>query len=487
MAGTNEVLIEVRPGRTRTALIEDGRLAELFVDDGNAPGLLGNIYLGRVEKVVHSLNAAFVDLGLERPGFLALAEVRPAGMRGKTGEGIWEHLCEGDRVVVQVIREPLEDKGPKLTARPALTARTVILTPDDPGVRISRRIDGKAARRRLQGLLQETAAPGEGFVVRTAAGDAAEADIAADVASLRRDANRLDEARQSGGSPRRLLDQADGVVRALRDHLPGNPCRIVIDDPQAYVRARTYLEAHAAGLLPRLSRHAESRPLLSEEGLADDLDRALSACIELPGGGTVIFSETPALTAIDVNTAGGGRGGREQAALSCNLEAAAEIARQIRLRNLGGLLVVDFVSMKSRDNGAKLLDALKRAVARDSVPVFVGGFTRFGLIEMTRKRARPSLAAALGTPCAPCSGGGWRLSPASIAYRTLDRLTVEAAADPSGAFILTCGEQTAAALAGPLKTALEAFEERHGRPVAVRADAARAEEDVEISKGNADG
>ncbi len=481
MANTDEILIEVRPGRIRTALLAAGRLVELIVEDEKSQSLVGNIYLGRVEKVIGSLNAAFVDLGLERSGFLALAEARPPAAQASAKDTISKYLCEGDRVAVQVLRDPFEDKGPKLTTRLALTARTVILTPGDAAVRLSKRIEDKEVRSRLECQLKDEAGLEEGFIARSAAVSAPGEEIAIDIALLRDAALKIEQGRADASAPSLLLEDADGALRTLRDFLLPDVERVVIDDTTTYLAAKSYLQSRAPGLLERLIHHKGEKPLFADEDLGEDLENALAGQVLLPSGGTVIFSETPALVAIDVNVAGTSSGGREQSALKTNLEAAQEIARQIRLRNLSGLLVVDFVSMKNRDNGAKLLDALKREVSDDAVQVFIGGFTRFGLVEMTRKRTRPSLASSLGTACGTCVGNGITLSPETIAYQALDQLGVEAAANPSNTLELRVSERVAAALNGPVKEAQVAFEQRLGRTVTITIDAKRNDESFDVA------
>jgi len=482
MAGMDEVLIEVRPGRTRTALLSAGRLVELIVEDADNLSLVGNIYLGRVEKIIASLNAAFVDLGLPRSGFLALAEARPAGAKGQAKETISNYLCEGDKVVVQILRDPFEDKGPKLTTRLALSAGTVVLTPGDPAIRISKSITDPQSRAVLETLLKGLAAPQEGFVVRTAALGASEAALAGDISAVRATAAAVQSDASHGQPPLLLHAEPDSVMRAVRDRLIAGPARVVIDDTAAYLRAKAMLEKQAPQRLERLVLHQGPVPLLGGEELADDLERALAGEVALPSGGTVIFSETPALIAIDVNVAGTATGGREQTSLKTNLEAAAEIARQIRLRNLSGLLVIDFVSMKSKGNGAKLLDAVRVAVAGDPQQVFVGGFTRFGLFEMTRQRGRPSLATMLGRACPTCGGSGHGLSPETIAYSALDRLAQEAGCEPSQEFELISGQAIADALSGALGAALAALEERLGRKLTISVAVEMADDAFEITR-----
>jgi ribonuclease G len=480
VAKVDEVLIEVRPGRVRTALIADGRMVEIIVEDERYPSLVGNIYLGRVEKIINSLNACFVDMGLDRSGFLAMAEVRPVGAQTTSGGTISKYLCEGDKVCVQVQRDPFEDKGPKLTMRLALTSRTVILTPGDEAIRISRRIDDKEARLRLETLLSDMAGPEEGFIVRTAAESASDEDITAHIASLREEYLAIEAGRDIGTPPARLHGVVDGVIRVLRDGVPEDVKKIIIDDIQAYVKAKQFFKQQAPALLERLSHHKGPQPLFGEEQLADDLEQALAARVDLLSGGSVIFSETPALVAMDVNAAGTSKGGRERSVLETNLEACAEIARQIRLRNLSGLLVVDFVSMKNRAGKDKVLAALRQHVGDGPEQVFVGGFTRFGLMEMTRKRGRPSLKTSLSQDCYLCEGSGLSLTAQTHGFNALDRLRVEGLSNPSQGLELRASEAVAVCFGGPLKAALGALEAELGRKVTISVDAALGDEYFDI-------
>ena len=480
MAKVNEVLIEVRPGRTRTALVTDGRMVEMIVEDENHPSLVGNIYLGRVEKIIDSLNACFVDMGLDRSGFLAIAEVRPVGSETKAGDTISKYLCEGDKVCVQVQRDPFEDKGPKLTTRLTLMSRSVILTPGETAIKISHRIDSIETRARLKSLLSDMAGQEEGFIVRTAAESASNEDITAHIASLREEYLAIETGLYTGATPALLHGVGDSVIRALRDWTPGDVNKIVIDDIQAYLIAKKFLKQQAPALLKRLSHHKGPQPLFGEEQLADDIEEALAARVDLSSGGSVIISETPALIAMDVNVAGTSKGERERSVLETNLEASAEIARQIRLRNLSGLLVVDFVSMKNRAGKDKVLAALKQHVGDDSEKVFVAGFTRFGLIEITRKRGRPSLKTSLGKDCHLCGGSGLSLTAKTHGFNALDRLRVEGLSFPSQRLELRASKAVAACFGGPLKTALGVLQAELGLKMTITVDVAMEDEYFDI-------
>jgi len=483
-----EIMICVRPGRVRTALIEDRALVDLIVEDTDRGGVAGNVYLGRVEKILGHMGAAFVDIGLARSGFLALPEARPVGAEPFEGEGINDHLAEGDRIVVQVLRDPFEDKGAKLSRRIALTGRQVILTPDDPAIRISRRIADEAARSRLQALLAGYEGDGNGFIVRTAAAAAGDAEIEADAAELSQAWATICSDSADAQPPALLHSDGDAVLRTLRDLATGDISRIVIDDADAVARAKTYCRAAAPGLEARIVHYMGAKPLFEEEEaggepIAAAIEEALRPEIALPSGGSVIFSETPALVAIDVNAAGAGRGRTEDAALAVNLEAARLIAWQLRLRNLSGLIAIDFLKMKSEAAAAKVVDAVKVGVAGDPSPVFVGGFTRFGLLEMTRRRRRQSLKAQLTAHCEMCEGHGYVASGPSAAHAALDAYAADSAHAPGANRSLLVSPEIAEALEGPVAAALDALNARIGRPIDIETDGDLAVDGFEIVAG----
>jgi len=485
---SSDLLISSRPGRTRTALLEGGHLAELLVEDDADRSLVGNIYLGRVEAVVPSLNAAFVDIGLGKSGFLAMAEARPAGGNGHSGESISDYVSEGRALAVQVQRDPFEDKGAKLTSRLTINGRSLIFTPDDPAIRISRRIDDPDERQRLENLLEQVVEEGEGFILRTVAALLDESAIKREAETLRDMWLSVEAGRDSGAPPALLKEEDYGVIKSLRDLADPNIGRIVIDDTEALSQARVYCESMAPDLMDRIHHHAKASPLFEafdagSDTVEDAIDEALQDNVRLRSGGSVIFSQTPALTAIDVNTGGTGGGRYEEAALKTNLEAAGTIGRQIRLRNLSGLFAVDFVTMKRQDNADKVLDALKKSVMGDSTPVFVGGFTRFGLVELTRRRRREPLASAYLGPCDICEGTGVVLSPVALAYEALDKLHVEAEVRPMDKIAMTVSMEISDALKGRVAGALKRLQERLGCEIHIDVDEAFGVEDYEVHVG----
>lgn len=487
---SSHILISVRPGRTRAALVENGALVDLRIYDDGQESLVGNIYLGRVEKVLGSLAAAFVDLGGGVSGFLAAADVRPPGDTATSD--ISGYVSEGQAIVVQVQRDGFEDKGPKLTARVALGGRAMILNPDDPGVRVSRRINDTGERARLETLARDLAAPGEGFILRTAAAGQGADSLMQDATALRQAWGLITEKADQVTAPALLSEASSPLEHILRDFTPGDVGRITVDDPTDYTKARAWCAAISPDMSDRLNQHTGSVPLFDafdaqtsgggEDSIEAAIDEALSPTLALRSGGSVLFAETPALVAMDVNAGGAAKGGHGQSVLATNLEAVDLIARQIRLRNLSGLLVVDFISTKNKKDQGKVLDALKRAVAADPATVFVGGFTRFGLLEMTRRRTRPALSSILLDPCPSCAGQGRRFSGLGVAHRALDRLAIESDLAPADRLALAVGPAIANALQGAAGPALDAINQRFGRPFKVIRDDGLAADAFEIVK-----
>jgi ribonuclease G len=466
------ILIEVSPGQRRIALIEGARLCELVVDRPDRESVTGNIYLGRVERILPSIQAAFIDIGLERSGFLGLADARPADHRERTRSGaetITDYVGEGDAVLVQASNDPLSDKGAKVTTRITVAGRFVVYTPGQTGIRTSRRLAAEGAGGPIEAMVKNLARDDEGFIVRSAAGRATEESLTRDIDALRAAWEAINEARKTAKPTACLHRDLDPVQRLLRDE--AGLGRIVIDDAQALVELRAACARLSPGLTDRLEMHPAGRALFDTYEIEGRIDEALAPSVALPSGGSIVIEETAALTAIDVNT--GGRtvsGGPERAALDANLAAVAEIAFQLRLRNLGGLVVVDFVSMRRRENRHAVIDALRQAVSSDRCPVHVAEFTAFGLVEMTRERRRASLAEALLVPCAGCSGTGRLRSPETVAYDALRGIGRLASTGPAVPLTLTAPSRVIAALENMAPADLAKAEEQTGRAVDLVSD-----------------
>jgi ribonuclease G len=451
----DRIFVSAGPGETRVALCDGEHLAELIVErDGDDPRV-GDIYLGRVEKVMGGLGAAFVDIGAQRSGFLPL----PAD------DDAFPSPNEGDAVLVQIVQEPFEDKGAKLTSRPALAGRFLVYTPEDAEIRISRRIEDEGERGRLEEMMEELCDEDEGVILRTSAAGVAESTLEGDLDRLSRIWSEIEGAEEHARVPSRLYREPPAAVRVLRDEADSHLAAVVVDDSETMRAMADFCAAAAPEFADLLSLHDGPGDLFEAEGIEEEIDTALSSRVPLPSGGDIVVEETAALTAIDVNSGGYREGGRERAALAVNLEAVAEIAYQIRLRNIGGLILCDMIGMKDRANGARLLSAFEEAVAADKVSVRVAGFTRMGLVELVRDRKRIRLSQLM-----LADAGEPVRAPEAVAFAALRAALREARHNPGANVSIAAAPSIAAALQGTAAAALKIVTARLARPVAIRAD-----------------
>lgn len=456
---TDAILVDALPGDVRVAVISNAQVTDYLVDRTTQATVSGSVYLGRVSSIAPQIDAAFVDIGLARAGFLGAADA--PGDAGK----IATRLQEGQAVLVQATAEPLSDaggdKGAKVTAKVTVPGRLLVLTPGDGKVRVSRKIKNKDRRTELDALLIPLRPDDNtGFVARTETEDADDQQIVLEAKALVARWQALGEAAQTAKAPACLYVD-DALARARRLVPVGTP--VLISAPDATDRV--------AALGAGASAWTATQGLFSAYGVDDALDTALAREVALPGGGSVVIERTAAVTAIDVNIGTATRGGREETALAVNLAAAAEIAAQVRLRNLGGLFVMDFARMQRKENRARVLAALRSAGVADPEGLNVAGETTFGLIEMTRARRRSALGDQLSGPCTTC-GGVAPLSAETTAFDALRQLLIEQRAQPGVPLGLKVAVDVAAVLSGPAKGAYEAVTARLGRPLDIISDTA---------------
>jgi len=482
----DRILIEAGPGETRVALLDGAWLRELLIDRPGHGSVVGNVYLGRVERVLPGIAAAFVDIGIGRAGFLGLAEARPpdhgAGdPAALPADRITDYVTEGDAVLVQVQRDPAPDKGAKLTTHVALTGRRAVLMPGTREIRLSKRIDGDEERARLEEIVRGALGDGEGAILRTAASGMEAGDLTADLEALRGLWADIRERRTGANAPVCLHREPGAAKRALRDAAGAALREAVVEGPGALAELRAWCEGLSPELVAKLRAHGEDGPLFEAFGIEEQVDAALAPRVPLPSGGSLIIQQTAALVAIDVNT--GGRpesGGPEDAALRANLEAADEIARQLRLRNLSGTVVVDFVPMRRRQNTAEVLARLRAGVADDKVATHVFGQTKLGLVEMTRQRRSESLGELMGAACPACHGGGRVRGPLTLAFEALRRALRAQKAAPGAAVEVVAGPAVIEALRGEASGALAETEAALGAKLELTADPACAADGLEI-------
>ena len=417
-----QILINVTPQETRVAVTEQGAVQELHIERSSSRGLVGNVYLGRICRVLPGMQSAFVEIGLPRAAFLHVADIWGA----RTAEGgerpIEKILSEGQTLLVQVVKDPIGSKGARLSTQVSIAGRLLVYLPQDPHIGISQRIEDEAEREHLREKVQSLIPAGEagGFIVRTVAEAATDAELNSDIEYLVTLWKQIRLAAQSAAPQALLYQDLSLAARVLRDLVTDSTERVIVDSRETFAKVRDFASRYTRTALPILEHYTGERPLFDLFGVEDEIERALARRVDLKSGGYVIIDQTEALTTIDVNT-GGFVSGRsfDDTIFKTNLEAAQAIARQLRLRNLGGIIVVDFIDMENQDHRDAVLAEFRKTLARDRTRVTVNGFSQLGLVEMTRKRTRESLAHVLCEPCPVCEARGELKAPQTICYEIL--------------------------------------------------------------------
>ena len=483
MSVDSELLISVSPGEARCAVREDGRIVELIVERARAGPQPGDLFLGRVARIVPGANAAFVDIGGDLQLFLpareARAQVAPDGTPRKAPKAadITGLVTEGQSVILQVRRASAGGKAAKASLRVTLAGHHLVLAPSAGGAEISPRITEPAMRRRLEALADQLVGEGPGLIFRTSAAAAGEDDLRGEAEALAARWRAILEAAAQKRAPAPLEGEPEPLLRLLRERAGPSIVRILLDDRASLAPAKAYLEQIEPGLAGRLELAEGGLNLFEDEGIEACFEQAVARHVALAGGGSLEIEATAALTAIDVNT--GGRAGSAQGRviLETNLEAASLIAEQVRLRNLGGLIVVDFVHMQARAEREKVGQALRAAARLDPVETRVGGFTRFGLVEMVRRRTRAPLLESLTERT---RDGGRRRSAETLALASL-RAALRAARQAPGKKLRLCAAPAVIEiLAGPLAGARGEVEAGLGLALDLEADAAADPEFFEV-------
>jgi len=479
-----EVLINVTPRETRVAVVAAGSVQELLIERSASRGLVGNIYMGRVARVLPGMQSAFVEIGLERAAFLHVADVFENREAARPIEKI---LAEGQPVLAQVIKDPIGSKGARLSTQISIAGRLLVYLPvscnEDPHIGISQKIENENGRAQLRERLKELLPADEkgGFIVRTLAEDAAEAELASDVAYLRELWKAIKQ-RSLGAQPPLLLYQDLSLAqRVLRDAVGGDTARVLVDSRENHQKLHAFAERYMPQLAARIEHYTGERPLFELYNVEDEIERALSRRVDLKSGGYLIIDQTEAMTTIDVNT-GGFVGSRnfDDTVFKTNLEAAQAIARQLRLRNLGGIIVLDFIDMQSEEHRDAVLEEFKRALARDRTRMTVSGFTALGLVEMTRKRTRESLAHVLCEPCPTCGGRGEVKSADTVCYEILREILREARAFNAREFRVLAAQSVIDRFLEEEAASLEMLREFIGKPISVQIESSYTQEQFDI-------
>ncbi|HEX4333418.1 MAG TPA: ribonuclease G [Usitatibacter sp.] len=418
-----QILINVTPQETRVAVTEQGAVQELHIEREASRGLVGNIYLGRVCRVLPGMQSAFVEIGLPRAAFLHVGDIWAArSPNGGDVRPIEKILSEGQTVLIQVVKDPIGSKGARLSTQVSIAGRLLVYLPQDPHIGISQRIEDEAEREQLRVRVHSLIPPGEtgGFIVRTVAEQASDAELTADIEYLVTLWKQIQIAAQSAAPQELLYQDLLLATRVLRDLVSDSTERIIVDSRETFAKVQEFAAKYTRPALPILEHYTGERPLFDLFGVEEEIERALARRVDLKSGGYLIIDQTEALTTIDVNT-GGFVSGRsfDDTIYKTNLEAAQSIARQLRLRNLGGIIIVDFIDMDSQEHRDSVLAEFRKALSRDRTRVTVNGFSQLGLVEMTRKRTRESLAHVLCEACPVCVGRGELKTARTICYEVL--------------------------------------------------------------------
>ncbi len=445
---SEEILINVTPVETRVALIENGVLQEVYVERANSKGIVGNIYKGKVLRVLPGMEAAFVDIGLERAAFIHASDVADLGARDEGGDSqrtvpdIRSLLREGQSIIVQVTKDPIGTKGARLTTHLSIPSRYLVYMPAVTHVGVSQRIEDEQERQRLRDLIQKAAheygLDTGGYIVRTAAEGVEEEEIRRDMDYLNRLSTSIMEGARDIQAPSVIYEDLSLYIRTARDLVRPATEKIRIDSWESYERLLEFGDRFVGDLHERIEYYPGERPIFDLYSVEDEIQKALSRHVKLKSGGHAIIDQTEAMTTIDINTgAFVGHRNLEETIFKTNLEAARTISRQLRLRNLGGIIIIDFIDMEDAEHQRQVLRMLEKMLERDHARTKITGVSELGLVEMTRKRTTESLGQSLCEPCPVCEGRGFLKTPETVCYEIFrEIMRINRAYDVEGFLVL---------------------------------------------------
>ena len=426
---SEEILINVTPQETRVAVMQLGVVQDLHIERSSSCGIVSNVYLGKVSRVLPGMQSAFIDIGLERSAFLHVADIWENSNNGDAAKPIEKILFEGQTLLVQVIKEPIGSKGARLSTQLSIAGRLLVYLPQETHIGVSQRIESAAQRDALRARLQAVLPPEHqgGYIIRTVAEAADDPDFLADITYLDKLWSNLKSAAKNASAPQLLYQELNISLRVLRDFVNHDTTRILVDSRSTYQKMLEFAQDYNTAATDRLEHYPGVRPLFDLHGVEEEIERALSKRVDLKSGGYLIIDQTEALTTIDVNTGGFvGLRNFDDTIFKTNLEATQVIARQLRLRNLGGIIICDFIDMDTQEHRDAVLEEFKKALSRDHTRISVNGFSSLGLVEMTRKRTRESLAHILCEPCPTCQGRGEVKTAQTVCYEILREIVREA-------------------------------------------------------------
>lgn len=503
---SNELIINATTYETRVALLENGVVSELFIERSHERGILGNIYKGRVVKILPGMQAAFVDIGLERTAFLYVTDVREGveeyevmmkegddGIEFEAEFGssrissaaqapIEDLLKEGQEVLVQVSKEPMGTKGARITSHISLAGRHLVFTPTVDHVGVSRRIENEKERKRLKEIVMGMKPPGAGFIVRTVSEGKSEEELKSDMSYLIKLWDSIQKRKEVVSAPALVHGELNLTLRVIRDMFSTDIDRLVIESKEEYEKALEFVNTFMPKLSDFVELYERDEPIFDAYGIELEVSRALGRRVWLKSGGYIIIDQTEALTAIDVNTGRyTGKKKLEDTVLKTNLEAVKESAYQLRLRNLGGIIIIDFIDMDKPANREKVYSALMEALKKDKARTNILKISEFGLIEMTRKRVRESLNQVLCEPCPYCDGRGRVKSKNTVCYGIFRAVRRESTDLPGERILIAVNPEIADLLYDEESHGIEELEKSLGKKIIVKARNTFHQEQYEIT------
>ncbi len=508
-----EILVNVTPQETRVASIENGVLQEVVVERSRNRGLVGNIYLGKVSRVLPGMGAAFLDIGLERTGFLHVSDIAEAHGNAESNGAdvpIEQALRDGQQLLVQVTKDPLGTKGARLSTFLSIPSRYLVLMPHSNTLGISQRIENDDERQRLRDLLMELeptlktvengAARDEhdhddglthskqaqtsgtsGYIARTAAEGASQDEINNDMVFLQRLWQSISARIEAAEAPSIIHEDLPIVFRTLRDLSSAQTEKIRIDSKETHAKVKDFAAQFTPELVSRIEHYPGERPILDLYSIEDEIQRALQRKVDLKSGGHLIIDQTEAMTTFDVNTGGFvGHRNLEETIFKTNLEATQAIARQLRLRNLGGIIIIDFIDMAGEDHQRQVLRALEKGLDRDHSRITISEVTSLGLVQLTRKRTRESLEHVLCEQCPTCAGRGSIKSAESICYEIFREILREARQFEAKKLLVVASQTVVDMLLDEESTSIVELEEFIRIPIRFQIESAYTQEQYDV-------
>ena len=486
---SEEIMVNVTPSETRVAVVENGVLQEVFIERASCRGLVGNIYKGKVSRVLPGMQAAFIDIGLERAAFLHASDivVSSEGERISTDsaqtESITQLLHEGKEVAVQVIKDPLGTKGARLTTHITIPSRYLVFMPDATNVGVSQKIEDEEERQRLKDVVLELRGDDDsgGYILRTAAEGASREALATDVVFLRKLWQSVRERAAQTKLGNVIHEDLPLTLRVLRDLLDSGVERLRIDSRETYQRVTQFVEEFIPELSVQVEYYPGERPIFDLYGVDDEIQKALERKVQLKSGGHLVIDQTEAMTTIDVNTgAYVGHRNLEETIFKTNLEAAQAIVRQLRLRNLGGIIIIDFIDMVLEEHKRQVLRALEKSLEKDHAKSHISEVSSLGLVQMTRKRTRESLEHVLCEPCPVCSGRASVKTAETVCYEVFREIIREARQFESEQLLVLASQDVIDLLLDEQSTSLAELESFVDKPIKLQVESLYTQEQYDV-------